>query len=147
MTSHPLDSLILPQKTSQRVLIEELPDEHQDTKTDTPENESESNDNSRLSTEESRVFPDNSRLSTEDSRGSTEDSRISSEDIRLSTKDSRESHDNSRMSSDSGISIDIIQKLAEQVGSTVIEREPLNIEEKAREFKQKTGVDLEDIDD
>ncbi len=139
MTSHPLDTLILPQKTTQRVLIEEIPDEQHNTKTDTPEIETDPNDNSHVLTEDGRVSPDNSG-----------DSRVPSEDTRLSTEDSRLPSDNSRQSTedgDSGISIDIIQKLAEEVGSTVIDREPLNIEQKATEFKQRAVIDFEDIDD
>lgn len=109
MTSHPMELLIRPQKTRQRVLIEELPDELQHaTEIDTPK---------------------------------------IAEECRASAEDSRTLTDNSRASSDSGISIDIIQKLAEQVGSTVIEREPLNIEEKVKEFKGRTIVDFEDVDD
>ena len=113
--SHPLSSLILPEKTTQRVLIEELPDA-QNTKTDTSGIEAES-------------------------------TRVPHEDTRLFTEDSRESNDSSQYSSDSGISIDTIQKLAEQVGSTIIEREPCNIEQKVKQYKERNLVDLEDIDD
>ena len=146
MTSHPLDTLILPQKTTQRVLIEEIPDEQHNTKTDTPEIETDPNDNSHVLTEDGRVSPDNSG----DSRVPSEDTRLSTEVARVSTEDSRLPSDKSRQSTedgDSGISIDIIQKLAEEVGSTVIDREPLNIEQKAREFKQRAVIDFEDIDD
>ena len=116
MTSHPLGTLILPQKTSQRVLIEELPDEQPYSKKDTSEIEGQS-------------------------------TRVHHEASRLFTKDSRASDDSSLLSSDSGISIDTIQKLAEQLGSTIIEREPLNIEEKVQEFKERKCIDFEDVDD
>ena len=121
-----MESLILPQKTSQRVLIEELPDVQRNTETDTQEIQVGVYDNSRTA---------------------TRNGKESVEDCRVSAGDSRESNDTFRVSSDSGISIDTIEKLAEQVGSTVIERKPLNIEQKAREFKQKGVVDFEDIDD
>jgi hypothetical protein len=214
LTSHPLESLILPQKSSQRILIEELPDEQHNTKTDTSkienrvsrddsylltedsrastENSALTTDDARLltevanestvdcqmpsedtrvSTEDSRVSSEDSRVSTEDdrasredtrvftedSRASSEDTRVSSEDTRVSTEDSRVSPKDSRVSPDNfrhstedgdlGISIDTIHKLAEQVGSTVIAREPLNIEQKLNEFKQNTAIDFEDIDD
>ena len=116
MTSHPLGTLILPQKTNQRVLIEELPDEQQNCKQDTSEIEAQS-------------------------------TRVQHEASRLFTEDSRASDDSSLLSSDSGISIDTIQKLAEQIGSTIIEREPLNIEEKVQEFKERKCIDFEDVDD
>ena len=164
MTSHPLNSLILPQKTSQRILIEELPDEEHNTKTDTQKSETDPNDNPQLLPEDSRVSNDNPRLTTEDARllaevaeESTIDGRTPNEDTQLATigarvvtKDSRVSADNVRQStedSDSGISIDIMQKLAEEIGSTLIEREPLNIEQKLNQFKQKAVVDFEEVDD
>lgn len=45
-------------------------------------------------------------------------------------------------------SIDIIEKLASEVGST-IDREPLNVEEKLQEYRKhgELQVDLEEIDD
>ncbi|XP_028394306.1 dynein assembly factor 1, axonemal-like isoform X2 [Dendronephthya gigantea] len=130
MTSHPMELLIRPEKTRQRVLIEELPDEPQhNTKIDTRE-----------------IEPvDKFQASTKDAL--TERCRVSAEGNRVSVDDCRPLTDNPRASSDSGISIDIIQKLAEQVGSTVIEREPLNIEEKVKEFKERTVEDFEDVDD
>ena len=164
MTSHPLDSLILPQRTSQRILIEELPEEGHNTKTDTQKSETDPKDNPQLLPEDSRESKDNPRATTDDARLLTEvthepivDGRTPNEDTQLATKgarvtteDSRVSADNFRRStedSDSGISIDIIQKLAEEVGSTIMEREPLNIEQTLNQFKEKSVVEFEDVDE
>lgn len=140
--SHPIEFLIPPQRTNQRILIEEISDEQQNTKTDTP-------DVYVAPVKENRVCDGGSRVRHEVVNDGLEDidSRVCDDKTRAPIDNTRVSSDDIRSSSDSGISIDVIQKLAEEVGSTVIEREPLNIEQKVREFKQKNVLDVDDIDD
>lgn len=149
--SDSMTSLILPKKRTERVLIEELPD----TKTDTPKNDSESDCNFRQSAENAGASTENSRrssanircfytdsiLCTEHLLSSTKSHALPTDNERLCTEDSRVSLDNFfQVSSDSGISIDTEQKLAQKVGSAVLEQD------QSDERKVKSGHDLDDID-